>query len=170
MRKYVSRQGRTRRRRRASGKGTVVPETCRGHTRSGSRCKRPPMKGAKFCHSHSWCRLWRIPRWRNSTGQSQSPDPSASLGTGSEQLRLWFRRECLEGTVFLRNRPPSLFHPNMGLVQFWVTRLDVGIAFVLVIGFSAFSITSTSTSTKTDQTDCYPYAHSCEPSPNMGRT
>ena len=32
-----------------------------------------------------------------------------------------------------------------GLVQFWVIRLDVGIAFVLVlvIGFSAFSITIT---------------------------
>ena len=64
---------------------------------------------------------------------------------------------------------------KIGLVQFWVTRLDVGFAFVFVIvillaiGFSAFSITITSTaslstSTKTDQMDCYPYAHSCEPS------
>ena len=52
------------------------------------------------------------------------------------------------------------------LVQFRVTRLDVGL--VLVIGFSALSITSTaslSTSTKTGQADCYPYAHFCEPGP-----
>ena len=46
-----------------------------------------------------------------------------------------------------------------GLVQFWVTRLDVGIVLVIVpvVGFSAFSITITaslSTSTKTGQTDC----------------
>ena len=61
--------------------------------------------------------------------------------------------------MFLRNIA------NIDLVQFRVTRLDVGIVLVLVIviGFSAFSITITSTaslstSTRTGQTDCYPYA------------
>ena len=60
-----------------------------------------------------------------------------------------------------------------GLVQIWVTRLDVGIVLVIVpvVGFSAFSITITaslSTSTKTGQTDCYPYTHFCEPGHKSG--
>ena len=64
---------------------------------------------------------------------------------------------------------------NKGLVQFRVTRLDVGLVLVLVlvIGFSALSITITSTaslstSTKTGQADCYPYAHFCEPGRQQG--
>ena len=69
--------------------------------------------------------------------------------------------------MFLRNMA------NIDLVQFRVTRLDVGIVLVLVIviGFSAFSITITSTaslSTRTGQTDCYPYALFSEPGPNIG--
>ena len=52
------------------------------------------------------------PSWIAS--QSQNPDLSASLGTGSELLRLWFRLRELGRDSLLKDCPPSLFLPNMG--------------------------------------------------------